>query len=63
MVHLLSCGSGELTQSGSRVLVIERNFNAYFYAVVKEGCDPSQIAEAIMNANPSSIVKAEVEES
>ena len=46
---------------GNRVLVIERNFNAYFYAVVQDGCDPSKIAVEIMNAYPSSIVKAEVE--
>lgn len=48
--------------SGSRVLLIERNFTTYFYAVVKEGCDPSKTAAEIMNAYPTSIVKAEVEE-
>ena len=35
---------------------------AYFYAVVKEGCNPSSTAAEIMNAYPSSIVKAEVVE-
>ena len=49
-------------QNGNRVLIIERNFTAYFYAVVKEGCDPSKTAAEIMNAYPSSIVKAEVAE-
>ena len=48
--------------NGSRVLVIDRNFTAYFYAVVKEGFDPSKTAKEIMNAYPSSIVKAEVSE-
>ena len=47
--------------NGNRVLVIERNFNAYFYVVVQDGCDPSKTAVEIMNAYPSSIVKAEVE--
>jgi len=47
---------------GKRVLVIDRNFAAYFYAVVKEGCDPSLTAKEIMNAYPSSVVKTEVVE-
>jgi DNA polymerase I len=46
---------------GNRVLVIERNFTAYFYVVVKEGYDPSKTAAEIMNAYPSSIVKTEIE--
>ena len=48
--------------NGNRVLVIDRNFTAYFYAVIKEGFDPSSTAAEIMNAYPSSIVKAEVAE-
>jgi DNA polymerase I len=48
--------------NGNRVLVIDRNFTAYFYAVVKEGFDPSKTAREIMRAYPSSIVKAEVAE-
>ena len=47
---------------GNRVLVIERNFTAYFYAVVKEGFDPSKTAAEITKAYPSAIVKAEVAE-
>jgi DNA polymerase I len=47
---------------GNRVLVIDRSFTAYFYAVVKEGFDPSTTAKEIMSAYSSSIVKAEVAE-
>ncbi len=50
-----------IDQSGNRVLFIEREFTAYFYAIVKEGWDPPKIAAEIMNAYSSSIVKAEVE--
>ena len=46
--------------NGNRVLVIERNFTAYFYALVHEGCDVSEKAKEFMNAYPSSIVKVEV---
>ena len=46
--------------AGNRVLVVDRNFTAYFYAVVAEGFDASKTAEAIMTAYGSSIVKAEV---
>jgi DNA polymerase I len=47
---------------GKRVLVIDRNFTAYFYVVIKEGCDPSKTAGEIMTAYPSSVIKAEVAE-
>jgi DNA polymerase I len=47
---------------GNRVLVIDRNFAAYFYAVLKEGFDPSAAAEEIMNSYPSSVAKTEVAE-
>jgi DNA polymerase I len=47
---------------GKRVLVIDRNFTAYFYVVIKEGCDPSKTAGEIMTAFPSSVIKAEVAE-
>ncbi len=46
----------------NRVLVIDRNFTAYFYVAIKEGFDPSKTAQEIMNAYPSSIVKAELSE-
>ncbi len=44
---------------GYRVLVIDRCFTAYFYAVVKEGFGPSVAAALIMKTASSSIVKAE----
>ena len=45
---------------GNRVLVVDRNFTAYFYAVVAEGFDASKIADAIMKGFGQSIVKVEV---
>ena len=44
----------------NRVLVIDRNFIAYFYVVVAEDFEGSKVAEAIMNVYGSSIVKVEV---
>jgi hypothetical protein len=44
----------------NRVVVIDRNFIAYFYVVVAEGFEGSQVAETIMNAYGSAIVKAEI---
>ncbi len=44
---------------GNRVLIIDRKITAYFYAVLKDGCDPSKAAAEIMNAYPTSIFKAE----
>jgi len=35
--------------AGNRVLVVDHNFNAYFYAVVAEGFGASKTADAIMN--------------
>jgi DNA polymerase I len=46
--------------AGNRVLVVDRNFTAYFYAVVAEGFDASKTADAIMKAYGASIVKLEV---
>ena len=37
---------------GNRVLIIDRNFTAYFYALVKEGVDPSKIENEIMKDVP-----------
>jgi DNA polymerase I len=45
---------------GNRVLVVDRNFVGYFYAVVEEGFDPSKIAEQIRKTSNASIVKLEV---
>jgi DNA polymerase, archaea type len=45
---------------GNRILIIDRNFTAYFYAVMSEGSNATKTAEAIMNTYRSSIVKVEV---
>ena len=44
-----------IDQNGCRVLVIDREVIGYFYAVVKEGFDPSKIATEIMNFKVSRI--------
>jgi DNA polymerase I len=48
--------------NGKKVLVIDRNFTAYFYVVIKEGCNPSLTIQEIMNDYSSSIVKVEAVE-
>ena len=45
---------------GNRVLVVDRNFTAYFYAVVAERFDAAKTAESIMKGFGQSIVKVEV---
>ncbi len=49
-----------IDDSGKRVLIIDRNFLAYFYVVVEEGFDPSKVAEQIKKAHHGSIVKVDV---
>ncbi len=49
-------------RDGNRVLVIDRNFAAYFYVVLKESFEPSRTAEEIMNSYSSSVAKIEVAE-
>lgn len=49
-----------INKTGNRVLVIDRNFTAYFYAVLNEGFDPAKTAEHIKSAYADSIVNAEV---
>ncbi len=49
-----------IDEEGNRVLVVERNFVAYFYAVVKEGADASNVEEAIKAGYGSSFVKLEI---
>jgi DNA polymerase I len=49
-----------IDSAGNRVLVVDRNFTAYFYAVVAEGFDASKVAEAIINGYSKSIAKVEV---
>ncbi len=49
-----------IDSAGNRVLVIDRNFIAYFYVVVTEGVDASKIANSIRTTYAQSIVKADV---
>ncbi len=48
-----------ITSAGERVLVVDRNFTAYFYAVVQHGVDASKVAESITSGFGSAVVKAE----
>ena len=49
-----------IDSAGNRVLVVDRNFIAYFYAVMAEGFDASKVVEAIMTSYAQSIVNVEV---
>ena len=49
-----------IDQNGNRVLLVERNFTAYFYAVLHGGANEAAVAEAIMLNCASSVIKAEV---
>ena len=49
-----------IDDSGKRVLVIDRNFLGYFYAIVEEGADPAKVVEEIRKEQNSFIVKLEV---
>jgi DNA polymerase I len=51
-----------ICNSGERVLVIDKNFRAYFYAVVEEGSDAAAVAEEIEKGHYPSVVKLEVVE-
>jgi len=53
-----------IDSSGSRVLVVDRNFLACFYAVVEDNADPAKIVERIeaVKAEYPLITKLEVVE-
>jgi len=51
-----------IDDSGKRVLIIDRNFLGYFYAVADEGVDSAKVAEEIEKGQYPSIVKLEVVE-
>ena len=40
-----------INEAGKRVLVIDRLPKAYFYALVRESADPSQVADEIRNGH------------
>jgi DNA polymerase I len=49
-----------IDSADNRVLVVDRNFTAYFYVVVAEKFDASKVAETIMTTYADSIVKTEI---
>jgi len=49
-----------IDENGDRVLIVDRNFSAYFYAVIEEGFDSAKVAEQIRKTHNASIVKLEV---
>ena len=49
-----------IDDKGNRVLVIDRNYIDYFYAVVEDGFDASNVAEEIRKALATPTVKLEV---
>jgi len=51
-----------IDRSGQRVLVINRNFRNYFYAVIEETANAKKVAEGIAQQQSGSIVKLEVVE-
>jgi DNA polymerase I len=51
-----------ISDSGERVLLIDRNFVDYFYAVVEENADPTVVVKEIDKKRFPSIVKFEVVE-
>jgi DNA polymerase I len=49
-----------ITETGKRVLIIDDNFVPYFYAVVKDGADPSKVVEDITGCHCLLSAKPEV---
>jgi len=49
-----------VTSSGERVLVIDRNFVSYFYAVIEEGADSAKAIEEIRETHCASVAKFEI---
>jgi DNA polymerase I len=49
-----------IAENGKRVLIIDRNFVGYFYAVIEESFNSSKVAEEIRKTHNASIVKLEV---
>jgi DNA polymerase I len=51
-----------IDEKGNRVLVVDRSFVEYFYAVVAEDFEPSKVAEEIREIHGAATVKLEVAE-
>ena len=49
-----------ITGNGERVLIIDRNFVGYFYALIAEGFEPQKVADAISKAYGAAIVRLEI---
>jgi len=49
-----------ITESGDRVLLIEHNFTAYFYAVLHGAADATQVSQKILLKTHASVAKTEV---
>jgi DNA polymerase I len=51
-----------VTSSGERVLIIDRNFGAYFYAVIEDGADPEKVIKEIDRESFPCVSKLEIVE-
>ncbi len=51
-----------IDDGGNRVLIVDRNFVAYFYVLVAEGADASKISDAIKSGYDGAVVKTDVVE-
>ena len=49
-----------INRSGQKVLVIDRNFLDYFYAVVEESADAKKVAEEIAHHQSGFVAKLEL---
>ena len=45
---------------GNKVLIVDKNFQDYFYAVIQSGCEPNKIAQEISTEYGDALVKLEV---
>ena len=51
-----------IDHSGRRVLVIDKTFSAYFYALIEDGANAIEIVDKITKQNDPFIVKLEIVE-
>lgn len=51
-----------IRDTGERILIIDRDFPDYFYAILEEGADPSTVIEQIKRAQYPSVAKLETVE-
>jgi|GEM_PF-59553 len=49
-----------IDEAGNRILLVERNFTAYFYVVLHGGADPSKVTEEIVKTSGDDVAKTEV---